>query len=96
MNKEQLLLGLLAEECAEIAQRASKASRFGLDEVQKGQDKNNRERLHEELNDLMGVVAMLNEQYDFGYNVSLYAVLAKREKIEKYARYSAELGRVTL
>jgi hypothetical protein len=33
MNKEQLYLTLLAEECAEVAKLASKAIRFGLDSI---------------------------------------------------------------
>jgi hypothetical protein len=34
MNPTEHLLSCLAEECAEVAQRASKSLRFGLSEVQ--------------------------------------------------------------
>jgi hypothetical protein len=37
MTREQHLLTILAEECGEVVQRASKAIRFGLDESQPGQ-----------------------------------------------------------
>ena len=61
MNLEQYLLTLLVEECAEVAQRATKAQRFGMNEVQPGQDLNNFQRLNGEINDLMTVMGLLQE-----------------------------------
>jgi hypothetical protein len=62
MNKTEYLLTCLAEECAEVGQRASKAIRFGLDETQPGQDKSNAMRMLLELMDVMAVFEMLIEQ----------------------------------
>jgi hypothetical protein len=45
MTREQHLLTILAEECGEVVQRASKAIRFGLDESQPGQLDDNKKRL---------------------------------------------------
>lgn len=59
MNRTEHLLWVLAEECAEVAQRASKAARFGLDEVQPGQALTNEERLWQEMCDLCAVGEML-------------------------------------
>ena len=59
MKLKEMLLDALMEECAEVIVRASKALRFGLDEIQPGQALTNRERLEAELNDLAGVLAML-------------------------------------
>lgn len=46
------LLEILIEECAEVQQRATKMLRFGVEEVQPGQDLNNAERLSLEFGDL--------------------------------------------
>jgi predicted house-cleaning noncanonical NTP pyrophosphatase (MazG superfamily) len=53
---ERELLTILIEECAEIQQRATKALRFGLDEIQPGQPFTNKYRLGSEVGDLMEVV----------------------------------------
>jgi len=62
MNRNEHLLVILAEECAEIAKETSKAIRFGMDEVMPGQALNNRQRILRELNDLWAVVEMLKLQ----------------------------------
>ncbi len=62
MTKTEMLLTLLAEECNETAQRASKAIRFGLDEVQEGQPHNNADRIVYEFNDLVAVTEMLKRK----------------------------------
>jgi NTP pyrophosphatase (non-canonical NTP hydrolase) len=59
MNRTEHLLACLAEECAEVAQRVSKALRFGLDEVQPGQASDNADRIADELGDLISVVEIL-------------------------------------
>lgn len=88
MTREQYLLDVLAEECAEVAQRASKAIRFGLDETQAGWSVTNRQRLEQELGDLVGVMNML------GLKPDLDAVAKKAEKVERYMGYSRDLGLV--
>ena len=52
MNTIEHLLTCLAEECDEVGQRVMKALRFGLDEIQPGQDFTNAERIVLELHDL--------------------------------------------
>lgn len=96
MNKCQYLLVKLAEECSEIAQMALKTSQFGMDEVMPGQPFNNAERLHMELDDLQGVLKMLNEEHSLGYIPSKEKMNAKVEKIRKYMKYSSEIGAVTI
>lgn len=56
---ERELLTILAEECGEVTQRASKALRFGLAEVQPGQPLTNSTRLAHEIGDIMEVVKRL-------------------------------------
>ena len=91
MTRQQLLLTQLAEECMEVAQRASKAIRFGIDEIQPGQELTNVERLRLEFSDLMAICDMLFYE---GINLSVEQSLidAKQAKVEKFLEYSRSLG----
>lgn len=77
MTRDEHLLTILAEECAEVAQRCSKALRFGIDEVQPGQGLDNRRRIEKEFNDLLGVYLMTDFDIDPG------EIRAKQEQVEK-------------
>lgn len=55
------LLTILAEECCEVAQRCTKALRFGVEEVQPGQSRTNGDRIGLEVGDFMEVAARLME-----------------------------------
>lgn len=85
------LLLCLSEECAEVAQRVSKALRFTLDEIQPGQEKTNAERIAEEMDDLFAVYEMLNEK-----GILRHSITERRElkmiKLEKFMAYSQEMG----
>lgn len=89
---EEHVLVTLMEECAEIAQRASKALRFGLDEIQPVETGGdgvtpNRTRLTREVNDLLGVCQLLGIEYgDFA------ATEAKKAKVRYFAEYAREQG----
>lgn len=91
MNRTEHLLCILAEECSEVAQRVSKALRFGLSEVEPGQTKNNAERINEELDDLFGVFTMLIGE-EILREPSLDQGIMKMSKVEKYLKYSREQG----
>lgn len=93
MHAVQFLLLHLIEECAEVQQRATKALRFGLDEVQPGQDLNNLQRLSGELNDLFAVVDLLQQIEGGNHLVSDEDHQdAKFQKILQFACYSVEQG----
>ena len=87
MNKAQLLLIQLAEECNEVAQRVSKALRFGLDEIQDGQNLNNAERIMGEFADLIGVYEILRDSGVLS-EVDRNAVSTKKKKVIYFAAYS--------
>lgn len=87
MNSTEHLLTKLMEECAEVAQEASKASLFGMDEVMPGQPLTNRSRILKELNDLWAVCEMLSLTV-----VDRDAVEAKKEKVERYMEYARSIG----
>lgn len=88
MTKEQYLLTKLAEECAEVVQMAIKCQHFGLDECQTEGSESNRQRLHQEISDLLSIVVMLNEQTNFGFVYTDQDIDEKIKKVEKYAQYS--------
>lgn len=95
MNRSEHLLTCLAEECSEVAQRVSKALRFGLAEIQRDQPLNNAERIIEELNDLFAVTAILMEEGilpPFPETGSGALTAAKRAKIERYMEISRATG----
>lgn len=94
MSYEQFLLLKLAEEASEIAQIALKTAQFGMLETIPGGTETNAERVHSELNDLHGIVSLLNEYTSFNYQVNDYSIEAKRLKIFKYLKYSIDLGKV--
>lgn len=106
MTRQELVLNQLAEECAEVAQRVSKALRFGLDEVQPGQSLTNAERILSELVDLRAVWLMLTKSGsgETGYGFECFRCLTKQEefamleakmaKVEKFLGFSAARGRV--
>lgn len=87
MDRKQHLLVTLAEECNEVAQRVSKALRFGLEEIEPGQSLNNVERIEQEFADLTAVYEML-----YLSDPDETDKETKKAKVEKYLQYSNLLG----
>jgi len=86
------LYTIAGEECAELAQRFSKAARFGGNEVQPGQDLNNRQRILYEFADLLAMMEML-EFAPQPMHVALRPFIDdKKAKVEKFLAYSQECG----
>lgn len=98
LTVDEYLLTVLAEECAEVAQRASKAIRFTPEEVQPGQSWTNAWRVELEISDLTAVVEMLRDRGVLNVDpvTRQQLVDAKKLKIEKYMRYSQEWGTLTM
>lgn len=94
MTRRQYLLGKLAEECNEVAQRALKAQHFGLTQVQKGYTQTNLERLMDEVADFMGVLGMLQKSTGQKSKIDLSKVRVKKLKVERYLKFSRSLGQV--
>lgn len=92
MNRTEHLLTCLSEECAEVAQRTSKALRFGLAETQPAHILTNAQRIVIELNDLLAVVEMLIEEGALPLIGDREAIAGKKAKVEKYLLYSKEQG----
>lgn len=106
MNRQEHLLTIGMEECAEVAQRISKALRFGLDEVQPNADglhppdgnptrQSNLERIRAEFTDLLAVLDMAGIiAIDRQGRVFVDAQQrdAKVRKVERYLVYAAQQG----
>jgi hypothetical protein len=92
VNYREHLLTIAAEEAVEVAQRATKALRFGLMEVQPGQTLTNAERLMGEFHDLLAALEMLHDEAKLPLRINRAAIDAKRVQVEKFLAYSAELG----
>lgn len=88
MTELELMLECAGEECLEVAQRISKAKRFGLEEIQSGQELTNAERIKYELNDLLAMIFMLQERGIFG-DAGFSDPIAMAKKDKKYAEYRA-------
>lgn len=93
LSKEQYLLSCLSEECAEVVQRVTKILRFGMTNIQQGQSEDNRERLIYEINDIFGVIELLEEN---GLDLSTIGdhtqIGKKKAKLLKYMKFSEEKG----
>jgi hypothetical protein len=98
LNIDQHLLTKLIEECSEIQKRACKALVFGIDDrdvtlLAQGIDaQTERERLWDEINDLVGVVEMMCERGTFPAELDRAKVEAKKAKVLKFMQYSRQRG----
>ncbi len=91
------LLSHIAQECAEIIVRITKAQHFGLDEKEPRQEFTNRERILHEFCDLLALCEVARDAGilpDVAGGVTDARVEAKKAKAEKFREYSIELGRL--
>ena len=91
MNKQEHLLVILMEECAELQKECAKALRFGMDDHEPGSKETNGQRIIHEFDDVVAVGEML-----FGDNLfNCTLVNDKKVKIAKWMVYSKEKGTLT-
>lgn len=100
MTKKEHLLTILSEECIETAQRVSKALRFGLQEIQPGQELTNAQRIVYEFNDILAMMEMLQSENAFNHHINGPvkdgdAIVKKKKKVEKFLELSKECGTLT-
>lgn len=96
MNRKEHLLTKLAEECLETGQRATKALRFGLKEVQEGQGLDNSQRIIDEYMDILAVLSILfREGHANMPPDSIQQITQKEAKFEKFLEYSKSVGTLT-
>lgn len=96
MNRQEQLLTILMEECSEVIKECSKALRFSLDEKWSESEFTNRERIQNELKDVLCVIDILSDEEFISYPfVTTELVEKKKEKIEKYFEISRRYGALT-
>lgn len=88
MTEENILMLCLMEECAEVQQCLSKVMRFGLNTVHEG--KSNKERLVEELHDLVAVGEMLSERGIISDICDDNRISKKKDKVMKFMAQTLE------
>ena len=94
MNRQEHLLVILSEECAELSKEVSKALRFGLNDHAPLSSETNAQRIVAEFNDLVAVFRMLAENDIFNPDELLNdnSIQEKKSKVERYLIYSKHVG----
>lgn len=82
-NKASEILLIAQEECAEVTQAVSKVFRFGMDAEHNG--RTNKERLTEEVGDLMCMIELMVETNLIDSVEMLQAAVNKRKKLETWS-----------
>lgn len=93
MNRQEHLLIILAEECAEVIHEVTKSLRFGLDDYWK-ENPTNKVKLSQELADLFGVYRMLVNEKILD-EVDFSKIIDKDQKVETWLLYSKKVGTLT-
>lgn len=84
-KKTNEILDILQEECAELIQIISKCKRFGIDTIHLKANIPNRQRLVEEIGDVICMLELLEEHNFIDPEQVKEAKLAKREKLKVWS-----------
>ena len=84
MNRQNELLLILSEECAEVQQAAIKCIRFGMDSMYCGET--NRVQLEAELGDFMAMFRLILEESDLCEENIMAAAERKLIKVEHFMK----------
>lgn len=85
-DKDEEILRITQEECAEVIQAISKIFRFGSFETYPIKGPNNLERLEEEIGDLLCMIDLLIENGLVNEANLKYAAKAKMLKLKKWSK----------
>lgn len=94
MNRQEYLLIMLAEECAEVQHAVSKALCFGLNNWKPGTDITNGKQIDKKLGELLAVYSILVEENILPESPIAEADVifySKRKRIEACIQYSQSL-----
>jgi NTP pyrophosphatase (non-canonical NTP hydrolase) len=82
-NKQKEVMLIAQEECAEVVQAISKCFRFGPDDEYNGLS--NKQRLEEEVGDLLCMIRLMMDQGLINENNVNTASIQKRIKLERWS-----------
>lgn len=88
-DRQQEILLIAQEECAEVSQAISKIFRFGLDDNYNG--KTNRERLEEEVGDLVCMIELMQKHGLLDPEFLRQATRTKYSKLERWSTIFEEI-----
>lgn len=95
MSVQEYFFTCLGEECSEVAQEVAKVMRFGLDDWYPEGGASNKQRLINEVIDVMATIETLVDRNMIDFPDDLETrIQAKKAKLERYLGYSRERGRV--
>jgi NTP pyrophosphatase (non-canonical NTP hydrolase) len=84
-SKETEVMDILQEECAEVIQMISKCRRFGIDNQHLKADRPNREKLTEEIGDLLCMIQLAQEFGIVDADAVQAASVRKQEKLRVWS-----------
>lgn len=84
--KQREVMYILQEECAEVTQAVSKIFRFGYDSAYPVDGFNNREKLTEEVGDLVAMIRLLVDFKVIEYEGLEKAAERKMKKLENWSK----------
>jgi len=82
-NSQKEIMMIAQEECAEVTQAISKVFRFGIDAIHN--DKTNKQRLEEEIGDLMCMFQLMDENNIIDWSMVSIASSMKKEKLKRWS-----------
>lgn len=96
MNRQEHMLDILSEECIEVAKEVSKALRFTLDEQYVKSEFTNRERIVNELKDVLCMIEICRTEGLLPpICITEDDIETKFAKIERYMQISRQYGALT-
>jgi NTP pyrophosphatase (non-canonical NTP hydrolase) len=84
-EKEKEIMLIAQEECAEVVQAISKCFRFGFSEKHPNEEMTNKQRLEEEVGDLLCMIQLMMDNRIVDKLSVDFAIDAKSEKIRKWS-----------
>lgn len=95
MNTSEHLLICLAEECAEVQHRVSKALRFGMSEIEPGQPFTNAQRIAQEFDDVLAIIEMLEDRSLFTHAANFRKIEEKKMRVQRWMGHAIRNGTLT-